>query len=71
MPSTAFSGDHQESLYSGLALGEVLFRYFAHPVHAVVCCLERSLGILLSKIGCSFGHSFASLSAGVTPSVSI
>jgi hypothetical protein len=49
---------------SGLALVEVLFRYFAHPVHAVVCCLHSSFGILLREIRWIFGHSSASLNRG-------
>jgi len=53
-------------LESGLALVEVLFRYFAHPVHAVVCCLHSSFGILLSEIRWIFGHSSASLNPGWT-----
>src|SRR2546429_1009773 len=60
------SGDHKQALESGLALVEVLFRYFAHPVHAVVCCLHSSFGILLSEIRWIFGHSSASLNRGWT-----
>jgi hypothetical protein len=52
-------GDHQEAVHSNLALIEILFRYFAHPVHPEAGCLHRSFGIVIRKIAGSFGHSFA------------
>src|SRR5215831_21410129 len=52
------AGDHEHALASGLALAQILFGDFAHPVHAVGCRLHRSFGILLSEIRCTFGHSF-------------
>jgi hypothetical protein len=53
--------DHKQTLKSGLALVEVLFCYFPHPVHAVICYLHCSFGILLSEICWIFGHSSSSL----------
>src|SRR5262245_29367994 len=52
------AGDHEHALESGLALAQILFGDFAHPVHAVGCRLHRSFGILLSEIRWTFGHSF-------------
>src|SRR5215813_1278933 len=52
------AGDHEHALESGLALAQILFGDFAHPIHAVGCRLHRSFGILLSEIRCTFGHSF-------------
>src|SRR5215813_96328 len=52
------ASDHEHALESGLALAQILFGDFAHPVHAVGCRLHRSFGILLSEIRWTFGHSF-------------
>src|SRR5262245_31545646 len=52
------AGDHEHALESGLALAQILFGDFAHPIHAVGCRLHRSFGILLSEIRWTFGHSF-------------
>src|SRR5262245_7031204 len=58
--------DHEHALESGLALAQILFGDFAHPIHAVGCRLHRSFGILLSEIRCTFGHSCASFNRGRT-----
>src|SRR5262249_26775663 len=55
------ASDREQVLERGPALAEVAFGNLAHPVQAVVCHLDAALGVLLSKIRRTFGHSFASL----------
>src|SRR5262245_12019491 len=64
-----FARDHEQALEGGLALCEILLRYFAHPVHAVVGRLHGALGILLGEVAGTFSHGSASLSLSLGPQV--
>src|SRR5262249_53339767 len=57
-----FARDHEQALECGLALREILLRYFTHPVHTVVGRLHGALGVLLGEVAGTFSHSSASFS---------